>query len=109
LKNFIKNLKINLKLQTGDQIHYQDPVSYEFHTGLFICSFDTCSIEQLVEIYFNKENDIREFANRYKICSGNIMNNMHILRLAIELYKYLSKMEDKFLMLESNQEAFFNS
>ena len=99
--------------QTGDIIHYRDARN-DFKVGFFICSYATCPVEELIQIYFNKEISMRSFAFEHNICvkirrkwDGKYadkvgMENMHIFRVAIEIYKFLSQNEENDFFVEDN-------
>jgi hypothetical protein len=96
-------LKIEYFFQTGDEIYFRDSYRHSnFIDGTFICSDATCSVEELVEIYFNQDISMREFAFKHNICKDkNVMGNMHIFRVAIEIYKFLSKeAKDPYFVLD---------
>ena len=77
----------------------------DFKVGLFICSYSTCSVEELVEMHFNEDICMRQFASIHKICNQKNVETMHILRLAIEIYKFLSKEDDDaFFVREETKE-----
>ena len=88
-------MKIEYFFQTGDEIYFRDSYRHSnFIDGTFICSDATCSVEELVEIYFNQDICMREFASIHNICNQKNVEKMHIFRLAIEIYKFLSQGED---------------
>ena len=86
-------IDILLQIDGDTIIHYRD-AKEDFKVGLLICSYATCSVEELVEIYFNQDICMREFASIHNICNQKNVEKMHIFRLAIEIYKFLSQEED---------------
>ena len=52
------------------------------------------------EIYFNQDICMREFASMHNICNQKNVEKMHIFRLAIEIYKFLSQGEDDAFFVE---------
>ena len=52
-------------------------------------------MEELIEIYFHEDISMRKFALKQNICKKkSIIGKMHIYRVAIEIYKFLSQEED---------------
>ena len=63
-------------------------------------------------MYFNKEINMREFGYKHNICKEkNVMENMHIFRVAIEIYKFLSQgeNEDYFILDKSKNKEWILS